>query len=508
MADRFACDLLVIGGGINGLGIAADAATRGLSVLLVEKRDFGAGTTAASSRLIHGGLRYLQYGEVGLVREALRERGLLARQRPYRVRPIRLLIPTFRGLPPSGWKLSLGLALYNLLAADPLFPPSSRLTADAVKEREPGLTDDGLTGGFLYPDAQIEFPERLCIELLRETLAAGGEAQNHTRAVGLLVDRGRVVGARLRDMIDGTETEVRARHVVNAAGPWVDLVNRLLPAPPPRLIGGTWGTHLVLPRRPEGPRGPLYAVARKDYRPFFLLPWDGRLLVGTTDVPFDGDPDDLRPQAWEVDYLLSETQRLFPGCGYTEADVQLCTIGVRPLPARGGRRDAGAITRRHFVIDHGAEHGLPGLFSVVGGKLTTYRSLAETVVNRLTPAPCRTRERGSGASLETLAAAAHRDARDLELPEETLLRLLRVYGQAWGEVVETARRCPMLRAPLPGCPHALAAEVVHAVERERARTVGDVARRRMMLLPPPEATLREIARIARERGLPLADDPD
>jgi glycerol-3-phosphate dehydrogenase len=475
-------DLLVIGGGINGLGIAADAAARGLSVLVVEKADFGAATTAASSRLIHGGLRYLQYGELGLVRESLRERGLLARQRPHLVRPIELLIPAYRGQPPPLWKVRAGLFLYDQLARDPLFEHPRSFSAAGVREREPGLAAAGLEGGHAYPDGQVEFPERLCVELMRETVAAGGEAWNHTRVVALEQAGGRVTGARLEDTLTGEERHVEAAWTVNAAGPWVDAVNRLLGTPAPRLVGGTVGTHLVLPLRAEGPRGALYARARKDGRPFFLLPWDGRLLVGTTDHAFEGDPDALRVQEWEVEYLLAETDRLFPGCGYTEADIQMTTVGIRPLPA--SNRAAGAITRRHFVVDHAAQ-GAAGLFSIVGGKLTTYRSLAEEMVNRLTRVPCATRAGGEAPSLERMERETEATVRRLGLEPAVAGRLVRLYGPRAGEVLARVERDPALgRALLPGG-LALAAEAMHALQSEGARTVEDVLRRRLVLLPPP-----------------------
>jgi glycerol-3-phosphate dehydrogenase len=497
-------DLLIIGGGINGLGIAADASARGLSVLLVEKDDFGGGTTSASSRLIHGGLRYLQYGEIGLVRESLRERGLLARQRPHLVRPIELLIPTFRGVPPPGWIIGIGLSLYDLLARDPLFARSRPFSMGEVLRREPGLTREDLRGGYLYGDGQISFPERLCVELMRETLAAGGEALNHTRVAALRKQNGRVTGADLRDELTGREWQVEAELTINAAGPWVDAVNRLLPAPPPRLIGGTWGTHLVLPPRPEGPRGPLYAAARKDRRPFFLLPWDGRLLVGTTDVPFEGDPDRLAVQEWEVEYLLSETNRLFPGCRYSVTDVQFTTIGIRPLPASA--KTAGAITRRHFVVDHSRLHGSGGLASVVGGKLTTYRSLAEEAVDRALrilgrpPVPCPTRLMESSPAVHELEREAASLARRVGVPDEAAPRLARLYGRRAAEVLERIGDRPELGRPLaPSCP-ALLAEVAHAIEQERARTVEDILCRRLMLLPPPEGAAEAVHRVWPESG--------
>lgn len=488
-------DLLVIGGGINGLGIAADASQRGLSVLLVDKGDFGAATTAASSRLIHGGLRYLQYGELSLVRESLRERGLLVRQRPHLVRAIQLLIPAFAGIGPPSWKLHAGLKLYDLLARDPAFPLSRYLSRAEVQRLEPGLSTRGLQNGFVYPDGQIEFPERLCVELMRETLRAGSEALNYTRVSSLRQEAGRVSGAKLRNELTGREWDVEARLTINAAGPWVDAVNRLLPQPPPRLIGGTWGTHVVLPLREGGPRGHLYATAQRDGRPFFILPWDGRLLVGTTDVPFEGDPDRLAIQDWEVEYLLSETNRLFPGAAYTEADVQHTTIGIRPLPASD--RAAGAITRRHFLVDHGKREGIYGLGSVVGGKLTTYRSLAEEVVDWCCRElgqpglPCPTREVPS---------------RNSEPPAGSLSpRSRQLYGPCAGEVERLLRERPELRAPLlPGCP-VTEAEVVYAAREERAQTVDDVLRRRVMLLPPREPLQAAVRRVSEQEQLGLLD---
>lgn len=486
-------DLLVIGGGINGLGIAADASARGLSVLLVDKGDFGAATTAASSRLIHGGLRYLQYGELALVRESLQERGLLLRQRPHLVRPIQLLIPAFSGIGPPSWKLHAGLKLYDLLARDPAFPLSRYLSRAEVLQLEPGLTTHRLQNGFVYPDGQIEFPERLCVELMRETLRAGSEALNYTQVVSLRQQACRVTGASLRDELTGRTWEVEARLTINAAGPWVDAVNRLLPTPPPRLIGGTWGTHVILPLRPQGPRGHLYATAQRDGRPFFILPWDGRLLVGTTDVPFEGDPDRLAIQAWEVEYLLAETNRLFPGAAYTEADVQYTTIGIRPLPASD--RAAGAITRRHFLVDHGRREGIHGLGSVVGGKLTTYRSLAEEVVDWC----CR--ELGlPGLPCPTRALPARAPTPE---PPELSPRSRGLYGPYVGEIARLLQQRPELAETVLPATSPTRAEVVYSVCEERARTVDDVLRRRLMLLPPTPELQAAVRRINEQEHLGL-----
>ena len=517
-------DLLVIGGGINGLGIAADAAARGLSVCIVEKGDWGGGTTSASSRLIHGGLRYLQHGEIDLVRESLRERGTIVRQRPHLVHPISLLIPAYKDAPMPKWMVGVGLGMYHVLARDPLFPAPAPVSLDAARKREPGLNPDGLTGGFTYPDAQMEFPERFCVELTQETVAAGGTVLSHTHLVELRpppplqtfvpMDGAGGFVAVLSDALTGAQTEIRAAVVVNAAGPWVDVVNRLLPEGnrPPRLMGGTWGTHLVLPVRPgaASPTGAIYANARKDRRPFFLLPWDDRLLVGTTDVKYTGDnPDTLTVEPWEIEYLLAETNHLFPGAAYSAADVQTTTCGVRPLPTSD--KNAGAVTRRHFLVDHGAKHGIHGLASVVGGKLTTYRSLAEEVTDWVLkqigkpPVLCSTGYLSPDVpTVPVLHAQTAQTLRRLALPVSLAAGLVKRYGAASADILARVERDPTLgRFVAAETPH-LEAQVVHAAETEFARTTDDVVRRRLMLFPPPDAAIAGVRRVAHERNLMIA----
>lgn len=504
-------DLLVIGGGINGLGIATDAAARGLSVCIVEKGDWGGGTTSASSRLIHGGLRYLQYGEIDLVRESLRERGVIVRQRPHLVHPLSLLIPAYKDAPMPKWMVGVGLGMYHLLAHDPIFPAPAPLSLMATREREPALNAEGLTGGFAYPDAQMEFPERFCVELVQETVAAGGTVRSHTRVTELIGDGLNVKGAVLQDELTGGETRVGARIIVNAAGPWLDAVNRLLgPVHPPKMIGGTWGTHLILPMRPGSPQGPIYATAKKDGRPFFLLPWDDRLLVGTTDVKFTGnDPDDLQVEPWEIGYLLEETNQLFPLANYLASDVETTTVGVRPLPVSD--KNAGAVTRRHYLVDHAEKHGIQGLASIVGGKLTTYRSLAEEatdwVIKRLgkSPIACSTGYVPPDVlPIGTLLAETERALQILKLSVSIAPRMVKRYGPASADVLARVKRDPSLGRPIsPHTPH-LEAQVVHAVEAEFARTVDDVVRRRLMLFPPTEEAIAGVRRVADERKLPLA----
>jgi len=359
-------DLAVIGGGINGAGIARDAAMRGLSVLLVEQDDFGAGTSSWSSRLIHGGLRYLEYGEIPLVFESLNERRRLLSIAPHLVRPLRLLIPIYRGGRRPAWQVRLGLLAYDLLSFRQSLPGHKFLHADAVAERAPGLLREGLTGAASYFDAQVTFAERLVLENVLAAAASGADVRNY-HALQSLVSQGRG-GFRLtcRDLVATRDYEVRARAVVNAAGPWVDRVLARSDEAAPRLIGGTKGSHVTVDPFPGAPRDACYVEAPEDGRPVFIIPWNGQYRVGTTDIRFEGDPASARASPAEVDYLLATVNDVFPDAALAHADINYAYAGVRPLPYVEKGPES-AITRRHILHEH--EDGR--FVSVVGGKLTT-----------------------------------------------------------------------------------------------------------------------------------------
>ncbi len=462
-------DLIVIGGGINGAGVARDAALRGLSVLLVERHDFAFGTTWRSTKLIHGGLRYLEHREWRLVHEGLRERSVLLRIAPHLVRPLEFLVPIYRGGRYGYRTVQAGLWLYDLLALGTGLPRHRALGPDAVATREPTLNRAGLQGGFLYCDAQAPFPERLCLENVLGAVEAGALALNYLEAVRLRAARGRVQVVVARDCLTGEEVELRGRVVVNAAGPWVDQVLRRAGAEGKR-IGGTRGSHIVVDFGGAGPHRAIYAEAGADGRPFFIVPWRGYHLIGTTDEPFTGDPGTVRPEEREVTYLLAEAARVLPGAPLGPEAVLYAFAGVRPLPRVEGRQ-AGAITRRYFLHRHDAE-GLGGLISIVGGKLTGYRHVAEETVNLVlrllgrTARPCRT------ATLPLVPGVA-------PATTDTLTRhLVSVYGGRAGLVLALARLDPSLAEPL--CPHGpdIGAQVVYAVRHELACTVADVLLRR------------------------------
>ncbi len=498
--ERF--DLIVVGAGINGAGIARDAALRGLRTLLLDKGDVGGGTTSWSTRLIHGGLRYLEHREVGLVRESLRERERLLRIAPHLVKPLPLVIPIYRGDKRGPWLIRLGMVAYDALSFDKSLDRHRMLGRDETLRRVPGLDPADLLGAAVYYDAQVEYPERLAVENALAARYRGARLLTHARVDRLLVADGRVAGVAVTDLLaGGASGAARAHVVVNVAGPWVDqILAGANGAGPGRMIGGTKGSHVVVGPFPGAPRDALYVEARRDGRPFFIIPWNDQYLIGTTDTRYDGDPDRVAPTADEIDYLLAETNRVVPDAGLTRAAVHYAYAGIRPLPHRADGAE-GAITRRHLVHDHAAAGGPAGLYSIVGGKLTTYRELAEQTVDAVVRAldrpgpPARTaRLPLPGAALppgEDLAAVRARFLAESGLPPASAEHLLRVYGARAAAVLALADAAgdPALRQPFDPATGAIGAEVPFAVREEGAETLADILLRRTMVGLGPDLAL-------------------
>lgn len=473
-------DVAIIGAGINGAGIARDAALRGLRVLVVEQGDLCSGTSAWSSRLIHGGLRYLEYGELRLVFESLRERMTLRRIAPHLVKPIRICIPVYDHSRRGPWTIRVGMLAYDLLSAGKTVPRHAMLGRDAAVAAMPGISGEGLRGAARYYDAQVTYAERLVLENLLAARAAGADIRTYTRATGIDVEDGEVRGLRLQDSQTGVASEVPVRCLVNAAGPWVDRVLASAGSQSPRLIGGTKGSHIVVRPFAGAPGDAVYVEARSDGRPFFIIPWLGLYLIGTTDIRYDGDPGEAHASPEEIAYLIDETNRVFPEAGLTSGAVLYAYAGVRPLPYREKGPES-AITRRHIIRAH---PGALGLLSIVGGKLTTYRNLAEQAVDRIGKVlgrrlpPCRTRD--------TLLPGAYRIdmARDALLELRRLApggvdRLLAIYGGRALDLAHLAGSGP--GDTLDETHTGLLAEVVFAIREEMARTLVDIVHRRTML---------------------------
>src|SRR5947209_2115788 len=476
-------DAIIIGAGINGCGIARDAATRGLRVLLLDKGDIGGGTTAWSTRLIHGGLRYLEHGELTLVRESLREREtLLRRVAPHLVRPLPLLIPLYASRRRGPLAVRAGMIAYDLLSPGKSLPRHQMLTPAGALRRAPGLEAEGLKGAALFFDAQAEYAERLAVENALDARARGATVLTYARVERLIVEGGATGGVEFTDLLGGATHAARARVVLNVAGPWVDRVLEGTPAAGERLIGGTKGSHIVVRPFPGAPDAALYVEAFEDGRPFFIVPWDEKFLIGTTDERYAGDLDCVRAEEHEVEYLVRETNRAIPSAGLTRAEVLYTYSGVRPLPfvAEG---DAAGITRRHFI----RPSRVRGLFSIVGGKLTTYRSLAEEAVDLVLkqlgkpPAPCTTAARplpGAAAADFTRLREAFKS--QSPLPPKCSERLLKVYGTRAAEVLRLALSDAVLREPISDETGSVAAEVVFAFQSEMAETLVDCLMRRTM----------------------------
>lgn len=473
-ASRY--DLIVIGAGINGAAIAREAALSGLRVLLIDRGDVGGGTTSTSSRLIHGGLRYLEHAELGLVYESLTERERLLRNAPHLVAPLELCIPVYRGAHRKPWQIAVGLTLYDWLAVDQTVPRHRTLSTGALLARLPGLRREGLAGGASYYDAQAAFPERLVLENVQDAVAHGATLLTYARVTKILVEGGAARGIEWRSAAG--VASAAAPLVVNAAGPWVDEV--LGDLPHTRLIGGTKGSHVIVEPFPGAPAAGVYVEAGTDGRPFFILPWNGLYLVGTTDERFDGDPAGAQIDDREWRYLVTETERVFPGAAPLGRRVLYTTSGVRPLPHKP-RSAESAITRRHGVRRHRSARGL---YSIVGGKLTTHRALAEDVLRTLrrhlprlprASPTCSRRLPGALDARERAAAAADLAA---QVGATQAARLIGLYGAAAERIAALARDRDLAAQLVPD--GLLAAELVHALEHESAVTLADILQRRCM----------------------------
>ena len=476
-------DVAVIGAGINGAGIARDAALRGLRVIVLDKNDLCSGTSAISSRLIHGGLRYLEYGEIPLVYESLRERITLRNIAAHLVSPIRICIPIYETARRGPLLIRLGMIAYDLLSVGKTVPRHDMLSRKEAIENEPGLEAKGLRGAARYYDAQVTFAERLVLENLLAARSAGAEIKTYSEVTRIEIERGSVAALEYADRLSGKRHRIATHVVINAAGPWVDQVLRTTQRDSKRLIGGTKGSHIVASAFKGAPRDAYYVEATADGRPFFIIPWNDLYLIGTTDIRFDGDLDEIRASSVEVDYLLAETNRVFPAARLGKDDIHYAYAGVRPLP----RRDRGpesSITRRHIIKKN--RNIARGLISIIGGKLTTYRNLAEQTVNRLGKMlgrrlpECRTQE--------TKLPGAYRldEARELLESTQSLSaigvdRILGIYGGRAIDLLELATSHSTLEKTIDAAQTVLAAEVVFAIREEMARTLMDIVHRRLML---------------------------
>src|SRR5215210_7686490 len=518
--ERQVFDVIVIGAGINGAGIARDAAMRGLRVLLLDKGDISNGTTQWATRLIHGGLRYLEHYEFALVRESLRDREALLHIAAHLVKPLGFLVPIYKRNSHGPLLIRLGMNLYDTLSYDKSMDRHKMLGRKKVIDREPGLNPEGLKAAAFYYDAQVEYAERVAVENAISARDHGATVVTYANVENLIIEDNNVKGVEFTDVLSGESHMARAPVTVNVAGPWVDEVLAELKQPGTdpnvgRFMGGTKGSHLIVDPFPGAPKGEaLYVEARKDGRPYFIVPWNGRYLIGTTDLRYEEDLDYVKASEEEIQYLIDETDYVIPEAGLTREDVLFTCAGVRPLPYAPAGSE-GSISRSHVVYDHAKGKSAAGgrikvsgsggiraegLLSIVGGKLTTYRNLGrqttDVVYKKLgikAPKSATDRVPLPGGHTPSLATFAADFKARSGLSEVLADRLLKVYGTRAYDVLAEAGDDASLKEPLAPSPAVetglMGCEVLYAFRQEMAQKLADVLLRRTMAAYGPNVAL-------------------
>ena len=499
MADKSETyDLVIVGGGITGAGVARDAVLRGLRVALIDKGDYASGTSSKSSKMIHGGLRYLEHGEIGLVFESVSERAVQSKVAPHLVQPMPFLVPIYKRNKPGLEIMNIGLWIYDTLA---LFrAPKLHKTFRGAKalELEPQLTPDGLTGALEYYDCVTD-DARLVLENIIDAIERGADCRSYTEAVRL--ERGadgRVQAVVVRDLFTNAESTLATKAVIMAAGAWTDEANTKLEIDVGRqLLRRTKGVHLVFPREKLPLKRAVTLLSPVDGRVLFAIPWRGRTVIGTTDTDFEGSADDVHADAADAEYLCESLNIYFPNAEFRPEDVLSTWAGLRPLINQGDDEDESDVSREHEIFVR-----KDGIVIVAGGKLTTYRRMAKEVVRtaikwlrkhdeldgRKLRKP-RTKKRAlpgavglADASVEGLEKLARKISEEHPIDLETAKHLTGVYGVRAHRVVELIEANDELGLRMQDDLPYVWAEVLFACTSDLARTVDDVLSRRVPLL--------------------------
>jgi len=484
-------DVVVIGGGIIGCGVARDAAMRGLRVALCERRDFGSGTTAASTRIVHGGLRYLEQLDFRLVRMDLKERETLLRIAPHLVEPLQFVIPFMSGMSVSALKLRIGLTLYDALSPGTSLPRHRVLSASAAQAADGCLQRKDVRGAAAYFDARVDLPERLALENALDAEMHRATILNYCEVVPPVRHQGAMERVRVRDTIDGDEAELSARVVVNATGAWWEQTASAQTGTHPARIRTTKGIHIVCPPLTQSAVVLFSAV---DRRLMFAIPRSGQTWIGTTDTDYQGDPADARASRADVDYVLASVRPMFPGLRLE--DVRYTTAGVRALVRKPGRPSA--VSRMHKVA---ADVPSAGIISILGGKITGYRAIAEDAVdavcrNLRVTARCETSEKPLPG------------ARDGQLPDPTPQFLRALYGTRAAAVMALAASAADLEQPLAAEYPDIGAGVIFGVRFEHCRRIADFIRRRTRLGASADQGWSAARRVAELMGAELRWSPE
>lgn len=492
-------DLVIVGGGVTGATTAWDAALRGLKVALLEKNDFAHATTSGSSKLVHGGLRYLVNGELRLVRESLRERRIWENIAPHMVHPLPFILPTYgRGMK-SGLVLAIGLIFYDLLSYDRNFvsdddkkiPAYHSISRDEALRLMPSLKAEGLTGAKIYYDCQMFAPERLCLECIEGSVEYGADAANYAEVTGFTRDNTRITGATVKDVLTGETHEIKGKVTINAAGPWADELMRLGENHnPSRGLIRSKGIHIIT-REISGKNA--LAVQSDIGGHFFVIPWRNHTIIGTTDAVFKDEPDRVGVTEEDIRDFLSVVNDGLPGLHLKREDVLHFYVGIRPLidhePSTEGPKDSYKASREAEVCDHKKLSGVDGFISALGGKWTTSRHLAELIVDmaaykighiKACETHCTPVYGGEIGQLKSFITRAQK--RHAHLPADVVENLCHFYGSRIDEVLETANERPdekaeLLRRITSENP-TIGVQIVHAIRHEMANHLSDIIFRR------------------------------
>ena len=479
-------DVAVIGGGITGAGVALDAASRGLSVALIEKRDFASGTSSRSSKLIHGGLRYIEQFHFGLVRESLRERAVMSRMAPHLSRPLEFLVPIYSSkerspLGSNRLKLAAGMWLYDLLAGPRNVAGHRWVSREGALKLAPALEPTGLRGAFVYYDCLTD-DARLVIEVIKAAAAHAAAIANYAAARRLQKNDDGLSSVQIEDVLGGRSYELRARVVVNAGGVWSDEVSRLSDASSPGKLRPSKGIHVVTPAEKFRNHTAVLIPSLGEQRFLFVIPWHGRTVIGTTDTDYEGDLDEPIAQPDEVNRVMESAARAFPAAKLSSEDVISTFAGLRPLVRSGHKQSTKELSRKEEIFETES-----GLITITGGKLTTWRRMAERVVDLISQrferngrrsvlyASVTNRIRLAGGSIDSDPARA---AAQYDVTAPTVEHLMNTYGGNYRVVLDITRESKEMKETLVrGLPH-IEAEVVYAARYEMAATVEDVLARR------------------------------
>lgn len=469
-------DLIVIGGGINGAAIARDASLRKLKVILLEKEDFGSGASTKTSKLIHGGIRYLEQFQFNLVMESLRERSLLLKNAPHLVKPLPFILPVYANDPQPLWKINLGLYLYDYLSGKSNFPKHRKISPENILEALPGLKKQGLHGGCSFYDAQM-LDNRLLIETILSAEQAGAEVYNYTQVTGLIEEQGQIKGVSFCHSLTGEKGELYGKAVVNATGAWSDLIGRMEPNAAYCTPILTKGVHLIVPKIIS--EFALLLRAPQDGRVFFILPWGQYNLIGTTDTFYYGNPDLLMVNAEDHAYLIKAFNSFFPNRPLTESSIVSSFAGLRPLAATGRKKEASKISREYAIqVSSG------GLITVLGGKYTTHRLIAEKVVDKVVQKlgvsfPCITTNMPLvGASGSSSLMEVEQQLTSASLNSMLIEHLIHAYGTLSLKILEIMQSHPNeAKAICNGHPHVFA-EVTYGIQFEHVKKPDDWLLRR------------------------------